>query len=353
MSHRRLEEIPAIRLGERGYKEGHIRLNLSESLIPWPFDIIAKCRHAINNDDLIYYPANAEVELVALLGDRLKRGVNTRLILGNGSFELLNTLFQVFCLPQAKVLTPFPDFFIYPRLCKIYGSTLRQVKATDKLRLNIDDFIDAARRFTPDLIILSNPNNPTTGLIVHEDIERIASSTKAIVIVDEAYMHYAHDSAISLIDDHPNLIVLQTLSKIGLAGLRMGYLLCHEQLEEAIKKCIMPFPINGLSLKLARIILDDPRILAQRIDETIQQRSLLSTQIEAIEGFHVHPSHTNFLNIYHQNLSTKQLYQHLFEHDIIVTPSDIPGFLPGCIRVGVGRDWQHQQLIASLQQASI
>jgi histidinol-phosphate aminotransferase len=230
------------------------------------------------------------------------------LIFGNGSSDLLNILFQTFCLPSGRVLTVEPDFFLYKRLSYLYGCHAL------------------------------------------EKIEYLVSNTDSIVVIDEAYFPYADVSCVSLLNQYDNLIVIQSLSKLGLAGIRLGYLMSQQRLLEAIKKVILPFNVSAMSLHLAQCLLNDAADVSLRIKKTIDERRRICDWIKQSNDYTVHASHTNFINMKPLFKSSKALHAYLLSQKIKTTYVDVPGFIDDMLRVSISTPSHNDEFLTCLSK---
>ncbi|WED54059.1 histidinol-phosphate aminotransferase family protein [Exiguobacterium profundum] len=270
------------------YPTGH-RLNQNESQFPLP-DRIKNQLDSLTYDDLHEYP----VEPINELFERYAAYVGVtpeQLLVGCGSDEMIHVVTQALLAPHDIVLSPAPDFSMYPIFTTIAHG--HHVQAVD---LSYEGMVKAIETHHPKLLLLSNPNNPTGKLWTVEELTHLASIVPYIV-VDEAYMDFTPDaSMIPFIATLPNLIVLRTMSKaFGLANVRIGFMVTNCELAHYFRQFIPPFNISGVSAKICNIFLKDASYLQETIEWHDEMRQKWALAFESIG--HVLPASTNFLYI--------------------------------------------------------
>lgn len=309
------------------------RLNQNESQFPVPKRLHEQLA-TLSFYDLHEYPVQPIDELFTRYA--AYAGVEpNQLLVGCGSDEMIHVVTQALLLPEDTVLSPSPDFALYPIFTTIAHG--HHVQTDD---LSLDALVNAIAQHEPKLVLLSNPNNPTGKLWSVDELTVIAGLVPYL-IVDEAYIDFTPSSSIvSHLDTFTNVIVLRTLSKaFGLANIRLGFMISTPELAQYFRQFVPPFNISGVSAKIANVFLADATYLKEAIAWHDGMRGKWSDLLETIG--HVHPSEANFL--YVTTGQPEVVWSHLTEHGIHTSRQ------PNGIRVTLG----DEQALSLAQQALI
>lgn len=271
---------------------------------------------------------------------------------GNGSNELIQALLLVTVAPGTRVLVPEPSFALYALLTRLLGG--ERVPAPLGPQLEYD--AAALRRLRLEtgapLTIVCSPNNPTGGTLATEAIAGLCDDADGLVVVDEAYHEFARASAVPLLRDHPNLVVLRTFSKaMALAGLRVGYLLAAPELVREIDKARLPYNLNFLSQAAALAALDEAEALQATVERLIGLRERLFVELGRIPGVRPYPSQANFILFELERADPRRVFEAVHARGVLVR--DVSGYprLQRCLRVSVGSDSENEAFLAALRQA--
>ncbi len=269
---------------------------------------------------------------------------------GSGSDEVIDLLFRVFCEPAAdNVIIPEPTYGMYRVSANINNVAAYTSLLTDELQLDVPDIINRVNDTTK-LIFCCSPNNPTGNIIHKKDILKLCSATRALVVVDEAYIEFAETgSLVHEVASHPNLVVMRTLSKSwGLAGIRLGYCIAHPTVIEFLLKVKAPYNVNSVSAKLALNALDsfDERfnIVAAIKNERMRLVNYLNGREFVLRVF---PSDANFILV--QVTDAKKLYSSLIARGIIIRDRSSEPKLENCVRITVGTPEENDALIYAIE----
>ena len=280
----------------------------------------------------------------------LKKGVAPeRLFLGNGSDEAIDLLFRIFCRPGIdNVISIAPTYGMYSVCAAINDIEYREVMLGEDFSLPIDKLLGAADGQSK-LLFVCSPNNPTANAFPREQLIALASQFPGIVVVDEAYIDFSSQpSMVELIDERPNLIVLQTLSKAyGLAGLRMGLAMAHERLISIFEQVKYPYNIGADTLALALRLLETD--VTPQVQTLIAERERVATALKGLPYVEkVYPSDANFLLV--KADQSRKLYEHLITRELIVRDrSHTPG-CEGTLRITIGTPEENDKLIEELRR---
>jgi histidinol-phosphate aminotransferase len=333
--------------GEQPKLSNLIKLNTNEN----PYGPSPKALAAIRRaccDDLRLYPDPDGSLLKAAIAHVYGDIDAAQVFVGNGSDEVLAHVFLALLKHDAPVLFPDITYSFYPVYCKLYGVNYRAVPLTGSFEIRPDDYLCANGG-----IIFPNPNAPTGRALPLAAIQRILNGNPdSVVVVDEAYVDFGAESAVSLINSHPNLLVVHTLSKSrSLAGLRVGYAIGNAKLIEAltrVKDSFNSYPLDRLALAGATAAMEDREWFERTRQAVMKSRARLSADLVAL-GFEVLPSATNFVFARHPDRDAADIAAGLRERSIIVRHFRQPR-IEQFLRITVGTDEQCNALTSSLRQ---
>lgn len=270
-----------------------------------------------------------------------------QIAIGNGSDELIDLIIKIFCEPKKdSVLVMNPSFAMYGFYATINENKVLQLNLNDDFKIVKEDFLNIVKENQPKILFLCSPNNPTGNSI--EDIEFYIRNFDGIVVVDEAYIEFSEQkSSLELINEYPNLIVLQTFSKAwGLAGARVGIAYSSVEITDLIYTVKSPFNVNVLSQNLVLEKLDQIEDFQNNLNEILKERDWLKDQLKNIECVtKVYPTDANFFLIEFKN--AEKVYSTLTEKEIL-TSKRFPQIL-NCIRLNVGKREENEMLITILK----
>lgn len=321
-----------------------VKLNTNEN----PYGPSPKALEAMRgelNDNLRLYPDPN--------GDRLKQAVAdyygvtpAQVFVGNGSDEVLAHIFHGLFQHDAPLLFPDISYSFYPVYCGLYGIAFEQVALDEQFQIRIEDYNKPNAG-----IIFPNPNAPTGCLMPLQAVEQLLQANRdSVVVVDEAYIDFGGETAISLVDRYDNLLVTQTLSKSrSLAGLRVGLAVGHPDLIEAlerIKNSFNSYPLDRAAIVGAAVAFEDREYFEETCRKVIDSREALVGQLQA-KGFEVLPSSANFIFARHPQQDAAELAARLREQGVIVRhfkQARIAQFL----RITIGTPEMNQALLDAL-----
>lgn len=327
-----------------------IKLNTNENPYgPSPKALAAMA--AVLDDRLRLYPDPTASQLRHTIAAYY--GVKAdQVFVGNGSDEVLAFVFQALLSHDRPILFPDISYSFYPVYCQLYGIAFRTVPLDEQMAIVAKDYFGAQATGIGG-IVFPNPNAPTGRLMPLAEIEQIvAGHPGVVVVIDEAYIDFGGQSAISLVDRYPNLLVIQTLSKSrSLAGLRIGLAVGHPDLIEAlvrVKDSFNSYPLDRLALAGAQAAFDDDDYFEETRQRIIASRISLTTALKA-RGFDVIPSAANFVFARHPHYSGDLLYRGLRDQSVIVRHFNKPR-IADFLRITVGTEPQNQALLAALDR---
>lgn len=294
------------------------------------------------------YPGERTAELARALARHAGVGDEVGVTLGNGSDELIGLLTLAVAQPGATVLAPVPGFVMYEALARqqrldFVGVPLR----ANDFQLDESAMLAAIEKRRPALIYLAYPNNPTGTLWDAAVIERIAAAAPGLVVMDEAYQPFAAADSLALMARRPNVLVMRTMSKFGLAGVRIGYLLGAAELVEQVEKLRPPYNISVLNAEAALFALEHAEVYAAQAAELRLQRERLQRALQALPGVHAWPSQGNMILARVQDAAA--VFAALKVRGVLIkNVSALHPLLANCLRFTVGTPDENTRLLAEL-----
>jgi histidinol-phosphate aminotransferase len=331
--------------GEQPKLANLIKLNTNEN----PYGPSPKALAAIREETgegLRLYPDPEGSRLKATVAGYFGHIQPGQIFVGNGSDEVLAHAFLALLKHERPILFPDITYSFYPVYCRLYGVDFETIPLTNRFDIRPEDYLKANGG-----IIFPNPNAPTGRALPLADIERIvAGNPDSVVVIDEAYVDFGAESAVALVGRHPNLLVVQTLSKSrSLAGLRVGFAIGDAGLIEAlerVKNSFNSYPLDRLALAGAAAAIEDREWFDRTRQAVMRSRDALTTRMAAL-GFEVLPSCANFVFARHPERDAGTLAQALRERSIIVRHFRLPR-IEQFLRITIGTDEQCEALVAAL-----
>jgi histidinol-phosphate aminotransferase len=309
-------------------KEIPCRVKLDANESPYGFHDVYKIARSVKTNR---YPDPEARLLKKILSQDLKVK-QENILQGNGSDELIYYLITAFGGP---VLYPVPTFSMYSIISQAIGEQRIEIPLNEEFDLHIEGILSKIRKEKPKLIFLSSPNNPTGNCFSSDRILKIieATSSQSLVVVDEAYQPFASEKGfMPMLKDYENLVIMRTLSKIGLAGLRVGLLIAREEVINEVNKVRLPFNLNSFSQTIAVEVMKNKNLLKKRIKAIVSEREKLFEGLLKIKDIRPYPSEANF--ILFRLKEPDRMYHGLLKKGVLVR--NMKGVVNGCLRVTVG-----------------
>lgn len=277
-------------------------------------------------------------------------GVGTASIcVGNGSDELIGLLLQAFIEPGDVMAVYNPSFSMYKICGSLCGAKIWENNPDWDFRLKPDEFVSGMQKEKPKVVFLCNPNNPTGGSLELEELEQMLDSAPGIVVVDEAYYEFSGITATSLLPEYENLIILRTFSKaLGLAGLRIGYMLASPEIISYIDRIRSPFNVNAFAQLAAEVVLENMPLVTERVKIIKDERERLRKLLAGLKEVKCFDSGSNFLLLQIPNAA--EVYERLKDAGIYTKSFNRPP-LRDCIRVTVGSRQENDRFYKALKEA--
>jgi histidinol-phosphate aminotransferase len=338
-------KVPAYTL--RAY-EAEIRLHQNENPFDFPDDlkdqVLRRFRERRWSRYPDFVPDSLRLRLAEFVGWH-KEGV----LVGNGSNELLQAALMVLVRNGTRVAIPSPTFTVYSLIANILGARIVPVPLNPDLSYNVDALISKSRESGAKVLIVNTPNNPTGAAIKEEELRRILEQFPGHVLLDEAYYEFWGYSGLRLIEHYPRLIITRTFSKaMGMAGLRLGYLLAHVDLATQIAKAKLPYNVNQFSLTAAEIALENAERFRPAIEKVLEERDRLGRELGEMPGVKVYPSQANFFLV-EVPAAPGVVFEDLYRQGILIRDVSHYPMLSKCLRISVGAREENDRLLSALR----
>jgi histidinol-phosphate aminotransferase len=269
------------------------------------------------------------------------------LLLGNGSDELIQIITLALARPGAVMMYPSPTFVMYSMNAIFTGMKGVGVPLREDFSFDADAFIARMQAERPALVFIAYPNNPTGVLYPEVDVDRVIRAAPAIVVIDEAYHVFARRSFMPRLREFPNLVVVRTVSKLGLAGIRLGYMAARPEWIREFNKVRQAYNVNVLTQAAALFVLERLEVLEEQAARIRSDRAQLGQGIAALPGTTVFPSAANFFLV--RVPDAERAYESLKRQGVLVRNLH-PG-LKDCLRINVGTPDENRILLTALREA--
>jgi histidinol-phosphate aminotransferase len=326
---------------------GSIKMDANENPLGLKETLKKKLLEQLSKVELNRYPQAGALDL----RDGFARyyGIDKDMImLGNGSDELIQLLCIALKGKINGILVPLPTFVMYKIIGINTGNRVVEVPLTADYDLDMDAMLNKIEQYFPALIYLSYPNSPTGNCFGRNNIEELLQKTPGIVVVDEAYASFSGDSFLPLLKKYSNLVVLKTLSKLGLAAIRLGFLIGNRELIAQLDKVRLPYNVNSLSHVAAGFFLDYQDEFALQVKEIVKQREELYQGLQEIAGIKPYPSRANFI-FFSCSFASDRIYKSLAAKGILIKNLHNPPLISNCMRVTVGNLKENKAFLSALK----
>ena len=327
--------------GEQPRNTEYIKLNTNENPYPPPASVIERIRTACDDDLRLYPDPNALV-----VRNKMSRlfGVDvSQIMLGNGSDELLNIIVRSFVNEGQQVHCPAPTYSYYKKLIGIQNADYVEISFPDDYSIPVGLGVGAALTF------VANPNSPSGTLATASELKAVAQATEGIVVVDEAYVDFSENGSIQLLQDHPNLVIVRTMSKsFSLAGMRIGMAIADADLISGLSKVKDHYNMGRLSLVAAGAAIDSVDVMRENAARICETRGYLIMELRKL-GLEVWNSGANFVLTRLRGRDAGAIQRELKHRHILVRHFD-QDRLRDCLRITVGTTEEIEIFLRELAQ---
>ncbi|MEO7558603.1 MAG: histidinol-phosphate transaminase [Gammaproteobacteria bacterium] len=329
-----------------------IKLDAMENPYGWPELLISAWLERLRDVNINRYPDPAPHALKEQL--RLSMGIprDAALLLGNGSDELIQMIALALAAPGRAVLAPEPGFVMYRMIATIAAMDYVGVPLMPDFNLDLPAMLAAIMRHQPAVVFLAYPNNPTGNLFDAQAMHAVIAASPGLVVVDEAYHVFAGQSFMAELAHYPNLLVMRTVSKMGLAGLRLGVLAGHPDWLNEIDKIRLPYNINVLTQASMEFALQYREIFAAQAQQICADRDYVFKQLHTCPGIIAYPSNANFILFRVPHGRATSIFEALKGAGVLIkNMHNAGGLLQDCLRVTVGKPAENEAFLAALKNA--
>ncbi len=328
-----------------------IKLDAMENPYPLPDALHKQWAGVLAGPAVNRYPDPRAPEIKRRLRDVMAIPEEFDILLGNGSDELI----QMICLAIAQsgrvVMAPEPGFVMYSILAAIAGLAYQGIALRSDFSLDMPTMLAALRTHTPALLFLAQPNNPTGNLFGPDQVRTLVEHAPGLVVIDEAYTPFCDSDYLPLAQEFEHVLIMRTFSKVGLAGLRLGFLIGRRDWLAEFDKVRLPYNINVLTQAGAAFALEhfeDFKAQARRIRA---DRAILAQAMQALPGLEVFPSEANFVLVRTVTTDARRVYAALTQRGILIKCLDgAHPLLNNCLRITVGTPEENNRCAAALHE---
>jgi len=333
---------------------GLVKLDVMESPYRLPDALAAEIGQVVAKVAMNRYPVPTATELRALLREVMQVPAGCDVLLGNGSDECIQYITAAVAREGAVVMAPAPSFAMFAMHALFFRLRFVGMPLREDFSLDAEAFLAAVAKEKPALVWLAYPNNPTGNAFPVADIERIVQAAPGLVVIDEAYQPFAGTTFMPRLAEFENVVVMRTVSKIGMAGLRLGYVCGRPEWIEAFNKTRSPFNINVLTEAVAIKLLQNKKVLDAQAAKVLEERERLRPELERVPGLKVYPSAANFLlvRVAGGKGAGTRAFERVKAQGVLV--KDFSGGHPlmeNCLRLTVGTPEENRILLAALREA--
>jgi len=343
-------EILALKAYHVPDSTGMVKLDAMENPYRLPEPVRASIARIVEQAAINRYPepTGAEVKTKLRAAFDIPEGMD--LLLGNGSDELIQVLALAVARPGAVVLGVEPSFVMFRMLSTFAGARYVGVDLREDFQLDAERVLAAIEQHQPPLVFIAYPNNPTGNLFDEALVNRIVEAAPGIVVLDEAYHAFAGKTFMGVLGRHPNLLVMRTVSKLGLAGLRLGALIGPDAWLGQLAKVCLPYNVNTLTQLVACEVLQHVQVLTDQASAIKLERGRLTRELVRLPGITAYPSDANFV-LFRTTSNAERVFDGLKKRGVLI--KSLHGshrLLDSCLRVTVGTSDENTAFLNALAQ---
>jgi histidinol-phosphate aminotransferase len=331
---------------------GFVKLDAMENPYRLPESLREALGHIAAEACLNRYPDPSASALKARLREVMNVPDGMDLLLGNGSDELIQIVAMALARPGAVMLGVEPSFVMYRMIAAFCGMRYEAVPLRADFTLDVDACLEAIDRLRPALIFIAYPNNPTGNLFDPKGVSRMIEASSGLVVVDEAYYAFADASFLPRLAKYPNLLLMRTVSKLGLAGLRLGVLAGHPAWIAELDKVRLPYNINVLTQLLAERVLGERQVLDDQAGAIRSERGRLISALARFKSVEVFPSRANFI-LFRVSFAAEVFAALKAHHVLLKSLHGTHPLLADCLRVTVGTPAENDLFLQALDASLV
>ena len=329
---------------------GYIKLDAMENPYRWPSAMIDEWLTLLRTCEPNRYPDPSSSALKTILRSSNQVPECADLLLGNGSDELIQIILMAIAGRDESILVPSPTFVMYQQIARVMGIRVLSVPLMpETFELDQTAMAEAIDQHRPAVIFLAYPNNPTGNLFDRQTILDILKQSPGLVILDEAYAPFADATMMDQLAHYDNLLVMRTVSKLGLAGLRLGLLAGAKKWIDPLERLRLPYNINVLTQLSVEFALNHYPVFAEQAERICDDRSELLNALNQIDGIIAYPSRANFILFKPEKGSADAIFEGLKKRGVLIRNlTAAGGALDNCLRVTVGTEDENCAFVKAL-----
>jgi len=330
--------------------DGLVKLDAMENPYGLPQALQREIAEAVSRVAINRYPDPTAPALVRRLRETMRIPPELDLMLGNGSDEIIHIIVQSVARRGAVVLAPRPSFVMFSAYAGLAGLEYVGVLLRPDFTLDTQAFLEAMARHRPAVVFIAYPNNPSGNLFDEESIARVAAAAPGLVVIDEAYHAFARKTFMTRLGEFPNLIVMRTLSKLGLAGIRLGYAVGRPEWIREFDKVRSPYNVNSLTHVVAERILAHHDVLDAQARSIADERQRLDAELRRLSRVTVFPSDANFILVRVPDAAA--VFEGMRRRGVLIKNLDtgVP-LLEGCVRLTIGTPEENRRCLEAFAES--
>ena len=344
------EEVRAMRAYAVAPGEGLVKLDAMENPYGLPQALRREIAEAVSQVAINRYPDPTAPALVRRLRETMGVGPEYEILLGNGSDEIIHIIVQSVARRGAVVLAPRPSFVMFSAYAALAGLEYVGVLLRPDFTLDTQAVLQAMVRHRPAVVFIAYPNNPSGNLFDGESLARIIAAAPGLVVIDEAYHAFAQKTFMTRLGEFPNLVVMRTLSKLGLAGIRLGYAVGRPEWIREFDKVRSPYNVNSLTHVVAERMLAHHDVLEAQAHSIVAERERLDAELRKLPRITVFPSDANFILVRVPDAAA--VFEGMRRRGVLIKNlhTGVP-LLDGCVRLTVGTPEENRRCLAAFAES--
>ena len=344
------EEVRAMRAYAVAPGEGLVKLDAMENPYGLPPALRHEIAEAVSQVAINRYPDPTAPALVRRLRETMGIGPDYEVLLGNGSDEIIHIIVQSVARRSAVVLAPRPSFVMFSAYAALAGLEYVGVLLRPDFTLDTQAVLQAMERHRPAVVFIAYPNNPSGNLFDGDSVARIIAAAPGLIVIDEAYHAFARKTFMTRLAEFPNLVVMRTLSKLGLAGIRLGYAVGRPEWIREFDKVRSPYNVNSLTHVVAERMLAHHDVLEAQAQAIVAERERLDAELRNFPRITVFPSDANFILVRVPDAAA--VFEGMRRRGVLIKNlhTGVP-LLDGCVRLTIGTPEENRRCLAAFAES--
>jgi len=344
------EEVRAMKAYAVARADGLVKLDAMENPYGLPPSLRREIADAVSQVAINRYPDPTAPALIERLRETMDIRPEYDVLLGNGSDEIIHIVVQSVARRGAVVLAPRPSFVMFSAYSALAGLEYVGVPLRPDFTLDAGVFLEAMERHRPAVVFIAYPNNPSGNLFDEESVAKVIAAAPGLVVIDEAYHAFARKTFMTRLAEFPNLVVMRTLSKLGLAGIRLGYAVGRPEWIREFDKVRSPYNVNSLTHAVAERILEHHDVLDAQAQSIVAERRRLEAELRKLPRITVFPSDANFILVRVPDAAA--VFEGMRRRGVLVKNlhTGVP-LLEGCVRLTIGTPEENRRCLAAFGEA--